>query len=230
MKPVGKKSTKKLLAPIRSEDELQKILFIQRSCTRAAENEILALAIDNREPEKYIAAGKKLLDKYATYPTLTEFASNPNLANVYKWGATFGVTAVVGSLIIEGTKVLQPKFAPALRRMLLLFLKELDQPEHKNFTKYLWGELRMGFVKDYLPETTPIQWEIDRMQTDLRLAIETLTLVCSQYGLVISDGEKALLTPTGKRVLIHLVDAARFIDEMTKAHGKFQSKKQKPQH
>jgi hypothetical protein len=200
MKAVGKKSTRKPLVPIRSEDELQKVLFIQRSCTRAAKNEILALAMDNREPEKFILAAKALLEKYAKYPTLTEFAENPKWANVYKWGATFGVAALIGSLIIEEVKALQPQFAPALRQMLLVILKGLDQPERES-----------------LP-----------MEAEAKDAVELLVAMSAAYGLMVRVKDKVALTVTGKRVLMHLADAARFIEEMGKANKKFQSKKLKP--
>ena len=200
MKPVGKKLTKKLLVPIRSEDELQKVLFIQHSCTRAAKNEILALAIDNREPEKYIAASKRLLEKYAAYPTLTEFAKNPKLNNVYKWGATFGVAALVGTFVIEEVKALQPQFGSALRQMLLIILKGLDESDRTS-----------------LP-----------MEAEAKDAVELLIAMSVAYGLMVRIKDKVALTPTGKRVLMHLVDTARFIEEMGEAHEKFQSKKPKP--
>ncbi len=191
---------KKPLIPIKTEDDLRKILYIQRSCTRAAKNEILALAIDNWEPEKYIVAGGKLLDKYAKYPTLTEFSRNPQLSNVYKWGATFGVAALVGTLIIEEVKALQPQFASALRGMLLVTLMALDQPECKSIP----------------------------MEAEAKDAAELLVAMSVAYGLMIRVKDKVALTPTGRRVLMHLADTARFIDEMTKAHKKFQSRKPKP--
>jgi hypothetical protein len=209
---------KRTLVPIRTPQELQKVLFIQQSVTQAAKNEMLALVIDAREPQKFLRDAKVLLKKYAEYPTLTEFAASPKLTNVYKWGATFGVTAVVGAFIIEECKTLHPKAAPALRRMLLLLLKELDQPRHKDFIAFLWGELRMGFAKASIPETV-------QMHRDLSNALESMVAMGAALGLMTRNGNKTSLTPVGKRILMHLVDTARFIDEMTKAHAKLQTKK-----
>jgi hypothetical protein len=199
---------KKPLVLVRTPSELQKILFVQQSVTQAAKKEMLAIAIDIREPEKFIHAAKGLLDKYATYPTLTEFAANPKLTNVYKWGATFGVTALVGAFIIEECKVLRPKLAPILRRMFLLLLKEMDQPGRKSLTVLFGESFRM-----LVPEA------------DLTNAAESLVVVSSALGLMVRSGDKTALTPTGKRVLMHLADAAGFIDEMSKVHAKLQAKK-----
>jgi len=208
-----------LLIPVKSADELQKILFIQRSCTLVAKNEMLALVIRNRDPEKYILAAKKLLAKYASYPTLTEFAADPKLTNVYKWGATFGVTALVGGLILQEVGALQPEFVPVLLRAFLLLLKELDQPEHKSLVELLIGELKVEHIST---------WQAERIRLALAGLVETFVAVSAQFGLMTQGKEKAALTPTGKRVLMHLASAARFIDEMNKAHEKFQSKKPKP--
>lgn len=204
---------KRALVPVRTPEELQKVLFIQQSVTRAAANEMLALAIDAREPQKFLKAAKALVKKYAEYPTLTEFAASPKLANVYKWGATFGVTVVVGAFIIEECKTLHPKAAPVLRRALLLLLKELDQPKHKDFTAFLWGELRLGFAKDSIAETVQVH-------RDLSNALESMVAVSVALGLMARKGDKTSLTSVGKRILMHLADTARFIDEMTKAHAK----------
>jgi hypothetical protein len=206
---------KKKLVPIRTEDELKKVLFLQQTITRAAEKELLAAAMLNPDPEKYILAGRDLLDKYAKHPTLSEFVKNPKLSNVYKWGATFGVAALIGGLVVESVKALQPRLAPSLRRMFLLLLKELDQPTHVNFTAFLWIELRLQFNKDNLSYAA--------METDLKNTIETLATVSSMYGLVTRNGDRTALTPTGKRVLMHLVDTAQFIDEMAQAHAEFQT-------
>lgn len=207
---------KKKLIPIRSADELQKILFIQRSCTQVAKNEMLALVMRNREPEKYILAAKKLLAKYASYPTLTEFADDPKLSNVYKWGATFGTAALVGGLILQEVGTLQPEFAPVLLRAFLLLLKELDQPEHKSLVELLIGELRAEHIS---------AWQPERIRLALAGLAETFVAVSAQFGLMTQGKEGAALTPAGKRVLMHLASAARFIDEMNEAQGKFQSKK-----
>lgn len=193
---IRRMSKKKALIPLDSKEELQKILFIQQSVTRAAKNEMLAMAIDTQEPEKFLSAAKALLAKYAKYPTLSEFAANPKLSNVYKWGATFGVTALVGALVIEECKTLHPALAPELRRIFLQLLMGLDQPGSE-------------------------------IKADTN-AVESLIAVSIALGLAGRNKKRVVLTPVGKRVLRHLVDAARFIEEMTAAHAKLQSENKKP--
>lgn len=214
---------KKSLVLIRNPDDLQKILFIQASITRAVKNEMLALAIDLRDPEKYIQAGKRLLEKYATYPTLAEFAKSPKLANVYKWGSTFGVAALVGILVIEEVKTLQPRFTPALRQIFLLLLKELDNPQHK----YLIDPLIQTLGVRVVIENVDTSMRGDFLRQAMSNLVESFVLVSMHFGVVTLMRGKVSLTPTGKRVLAHLADTARFIEEMGLAHTAFQKHKHK---
>lgn len=189
----------------------------------------MALAADNRlanSPEKFIADAKKLILKYANYPTLTEFKNNPKLTNAYKWGATFGVATLVAGLVLNEVQTLQPHFAPVLRQMYFLLLKELDQPEHEYLIDPLVAALRVQVTAE-TGEASPQQREnfIRKMMVDL---VETFVQISLQYGLMtLPDGKQVALTAEGKRVLMHLADTARFIDEMSKAHAKFQSIKPK---
>src|SRR5574337_608111 len=122
------------VAPIRNLEELKKLLFIQRIVTQQAKDELLGTVSDGVHPvapQVFMAEATKLLEKYVSYPTLSEFAANPSLANVYKWGATFGVTALIGGLILGEVAVMQPQFEPVLRPMFLALLAELDNPQHE---------------------------------------------------------------------------------------------------
>jgi hypothetical protein len=184
---------RKALAPVRSEEELQKVLFIQKSVTRAAEKELLALAMLNKEPGRYIRAGRALLKKYADYPTLTEHARSPKLSNVYKWGATFGVAAVVGSLVVGAAKALLPKSGANFRRLFLTLLAALDRPSGALVVEEGSGD-----------------------------EVEALISLSIAYGIAARWKDQTVLTPVGRRVLMHLSDAARFIEEMAEAHGRFQ--------
>src|SRR5271157_6337039 len=94
------------IVAIKTIDELKKILFIQKTVTERAKAEMLAIATDGVGNPKaapvFIAEERRLLQKYADYPTLSEMASEPEaLMNGTKWGATFGVTVLVSGLIIE---------------------------------------------------------------------------------------------------------------------------------
>jgi hypothetical protein len=186
------------LVSVNSVEELKKILFLQGTITRAVKTEVLAVAIDTQNPEKFIPAAKALLAKYAKHPTLTEFSKNPKLTTLYKWGATFGVTALIGILIFEGSKVLQISASEEVRRIFLLLLKNLDRA----------GE--------------EISADVNAMN-----ALESLIALSMAYGIMIRKKEKLTLTSVGHRVLRHLTDAARFIEEMGQVHTKFQAEKAK---
>jgi hypothetical protein len=53
--------------------------------------------------------------------------------------------------------------------------------------------------------------------------VETTVAISDGYGIVEAKPGGVAITPVGKRVLLHLVDASKFVEEMTKAHAKFQS-------
>jgi hypothetical protein len=220
---------KPALVPIRTLDELKKILFIQMSVTQQAKHEMLAIASepDNvSQPHKFIEGEKQLLEKYAKYPTLSEFAADPRLANVYKWGATFGVAAIIGGLILEEVRHRRPHFETVLRQMYLVLLKELNHPEHQYLVEPLEKALRVKVEPTPDSGATPEEAQAYVRQVIHEL-IESYVIVSSQYGLMTSDGKTVSLTHIGRRVLLHLADVQLFIDDMTKAHKKFQSIKPK---
>ncbi len=112
------------VASITTKDELQKLLAIQKSITEFAIAEISRFAGAN--PEVFVENAAKVLEKYARYATLTEFKITPNLADSEKWGATFGVTAIIGSLICEQAKQLL-RVQSDLRLEYMRFLADLDE-------------------------------------------------------------------------------------------------------
>ena len=88
-----------MLVPIHSKEELQKVLTIQKAVSDRARIE-LASGLETT-PAVFIEYAAHALEKYARYPTLTEYEKVPHLADGEKWGATFGVTALVGALILD---------------------------------------------------------------------------------------------------------------------------------
>src|SRR5208337_3030047 len=132
---------------IRNVDELKKVLFIQRNVTQQARAEMLAIMSDGmdspRQPENFFDDAKLLLTKYANYPTLTEFAQDPQLLNLTKWGATFGLAALVGGLVLEQVRQMQPKFESVMRQMLMVLLAELDSPKHTYLMEPIEKALRV---------------------------------------------------------------------------------------
>src|SRR5271166_4731554 len=197
----------KPLAPINSVDDLKKILFIQKTVTDRAKAEMLGIATDGvgnpKAAEKFIMEERKLLMKYANYPTLSEMAEEPEaLMNGTKWGATFGVAILVGGLILEEVKRMQPHLEPVLRPMLMLLLDELNHPRHKYLVEPLEKNMKIT------SKTAANQAAIKRQVcTDLANAMIS---VGSQYGVVKKDNGGVKLTPLGRRVFLHMADAERF--------------------
>lgn len=176
----------------------------------------------------FMAQEAKLLEKYANYPTLTEFKVMPHLHDGAKWGATFGVTLLVGELVFEKVKQLHPHFAPVIRQMFVVLLSELENPSPENETLLDPLEKALRFKV-----TTEDGGEVaeDRQRAFIRNLVhglvESFVIVGVEYGIILAQEAGYSITPLGKRVLLHLLDAAKFIDEMTKAHTKFQAVKPK---
>ncbi len=232
--------TSRPIVAIQTVEELKKILFIQKTVTERAKAEMLAIATDGvgnpKAAPKFIAEERKLLQNYANYPTLSEMANEPDaLMNGTKWGATFGVAVLVSGLIIEEVKRLQPHLEPVLRHMLMLMLDELNYPRHRYLVEPLEKNLTITSKADPT-KSAAIKRQIC---TDCANA---MIAVGKQFGIVsekpstkgyYSGGSNengkggVALTPLGKRVFLHLVDAQRFIEEMSVAHGRFQSAKPK---
>src|SRR5271157_1707005 len=210
----------KPLAPINSVDDLKKILFIQKTVTDRAKAEMLGIATDGvgnpKAAEKFIMEERKLLMKYANYPTLSEMAEEPEaLMNGTKWGATFGVAILVGGLILEEVKRLQPHLEPVLRHMLMLLLDELNHPRHKYLIEPLERNLTIT-SKANPSKAAAIKRQVCTDLADAMIAVGT------QFGIVKPKQGGVMLTPLGKRIFLHMIDAQRFIQEMSSAHIRFQ--------
>jgi hypothetical protein len=225
------------IVTLRTVEDLKKVLFVQRMITAQAKKELLAVASDaellqdpkatDKKAAAFMADERKILEKYANNPTLTEFNLMPNLKGGTKWGATFGVTILVGELILEQVKAMQGLFEPVLRRLFMVLLMELDNPKHRYLVEPLEKVLRFKINR---PDGGPIPPEqqsvfVKRLVHNLA---ESFLVVSTQYGLVQSKtGSGFQITELGKRVLLHLLDAEKFVNLLVEAHTKFQSAKPK---
>lgn len=211
------------IVEINNVEELKKVLFLQRTISQRAKNELFETALEDEAgnlPE-CIEKRKLLLEKYAKYPTLAEFAYNPGMGDRTKWGATFGVTVLVGELIIEQIKHMHIHFKPVVRQMYVLLLNELDNPQHEYLVEPLENALRM----EVTDESGGAVSEKQRKQCIRGLVhelVDDFIIISVEYGLVEAKECGFVITPVGRRVLLHLLDAIRFIEEMTTAHARFQ--------
>lgn len=110
---------------INSKDELQKVIAIQKAVSDRARLELASGSFTTAPA--FIEFAAKVLDKYARYATLTEYNITPSLADGEKWGATFGVTALVGALVLEHARKLMGVRSD-LRLEYLRFLDALATP------------------------------------------------------------------------------------------------------
>lgn len=224
------------LVSLANLDELKKVLFLQKTITTKAKNELLATAGDFvedairknpiKEGKLFIEREKALLKKYVDHPTLSEFSMNPAIYDGYKWGATFGVTLLVGELIFEQLKSSHPHFSLVIRKLFILFLNELDNPKHKYLIDPLEKYLRFK-VTNEAGEAVSMDKQKEFVHDLVNQLVNTMVVVCESYGIVKVRKGGVEITPLGKRVLLHLADASKFIEDMTKAHAKFQKSKPK---
>jgi len=226
---------------LRTVEDLKKVLFVQRMITRQAKEELLAVASDAdllqspndaarlhnpKELVAFMASERVVLEKYANNPTLTEFNLIPNLAGGTRWGATFGVTLLVGELVLEQVKAMEGKFEPLLRRLFMILLMELDNPKHSYLVEPLEKAMTFKITRpDGKP--VPVEEQLAYKKRMVHKMTESFLVVSSEYGIVVSTPEGFTLTELGKRILLHLLDAEKFISLLVEAHARFQTAKPK---
>jgi hypothetical protein len=226
---------------LRTVEELKNVLFLQKTITQRAKTELLSISRDDLLPEgtefteeqvsKFMGLEQRLLEKYAKYPTLTEFTINPKMYDTGKWGATFGVALLVGELVFEQVRNMQPQFGSVLRQMYILFLNELETSKHECIVEPLEDALKFKVTSEDGGEVSE-EKERKYVRTLLLSLVEDFVTVSSGYGIIDIAGEDGgdegyFITELGKRVLLHLLDASKFIEELVAAHTKFQSERPK---
>lgn len=218
-------------------EDLKKILLRQKLCTRQAAEELALIASDEslqaveeepeaKQKEKVLAIiqGEAcLLEKYAKYPTMTEFNIMPNTADLaIKWGATFGVALLIGELVLEQVKQLQGTFEAALRPLFLLLLCELNSPKHDYMLDSLERAVKIELL-DKSGAPLPLEKQTAVKRHLLRQLAEAFCLVSVSYGLMDAhEGGAYSLTQIGRRVMLHLKDIQQYISIISEAHTRFQ--------
>lgn len=190
-KKKSKNKKKRGVVSIHSKEELEKVLTIQKAVSDRARIELVSGS--PATPQEFVESAAKTLEKYARYPTMTEYKLAPSLVDSEKWGATFGVTALVGALILDHARQMIGVRSD-LRLEYLRFLDALAAP---------------GAAK-----------------IDMDALTRVFTVLSENYGIVWTNNNSLSLTVAGKRVYLHMLDAAKFVEEASKAANKFKEVKE----
>ncbi len=214
-------------------EDLKKLLSLQKTITSQAKNELLA-AINNLHVDQvktidqvkaFMEEEKKILVKYAKYPTLTEYQLVPSNYSGSKWGATFGVTLLVGELIFTQLKEAHPHFGHVTKSLFIILMNELEHPQHEYLIEALEKSLKVKVTTEGSELTAKKSKEYVRgIINDF---VDTTVALCEAYDIIKVKKGGVVITPLGKRILLHLMDANKFVEEMTEAHTKFQTTKPK---
>ncbi len=236
MKKPSKEPTGKLV-PLNTLEDLKHVLYVQKTIGQEVRREMISLATTKElatgkvsgpeEMRRIITGQSRLLEKYAKYPTLSEFAFHPNLVGATHWGATFGVAIMVKALIVDQIRTTIPVLAPFMRNIYLIILKELNNPTHEFLIEPLEEVIKFRITageggEEVIDEKSKIYTR--RM---LYQATESLLMISVQYGVVEAAPIGFAISDLGRRVLLHMIDADIFLNELTAAHKRFQSEKPK---
>jgi len=233
------------LVPLDTLEDLKRVLFVQKTIAQEVRREMMATATTEElakgklsgpeEVKRIVLAHGRLLEKYAKYPTLSEFSFHPSLVGATKWGATFGVDIMVRALVIDQVRISLLKnipfrpFLPYIRSIHLLVLKELDNPTHEYLIEPLEEALKVSVTVEGAGTKVEATDEQGRQFTRRLLyqLAERLLLSSAQYSIVMQVPMGFAITDTGRRVLLHLTDADIFLKELVEAHRRFQGERPK---
>lgn len=222
------------LVDLSTPDRLKRVLFAQKTVAQQVHREMLSLATTEElatgklsgpeEATRIIRGQRALLEKYSSYPSLSQFSTQPSLIGVSKWGATFGVAILVRSLIIDQVKAALPKLAPFVRLTYSVILNELHLPTHENLVEPLSEVLKFKVSTKDGQELDEDKSKTVSIGIIYKLA-ESLIAISIQYGIIEGGPHGFAITDMGRNVLMHLHDSETFVEELVEAHKIFQDRK-----
>jgi hypothetical protein len=217
---------------IRTVEDLHKSILLQRSVTRKVTQELddiikKVVTEENKDDDEYLARmfmehEVQLLTLYATRPTLIEYERSPSLSGVMEAGATFGVTAIVGDVLLANVRILADVFPKAHRSLLLILLDEISKPssEDVDLVETMMRSMRIELATN--PDPDEHQRLVRAMLTPLAKALLTVMLKYNLLAQPNGEDEGYIVTALGQRVLLHLFAAQKFVEAVTEAHHRLQ--------
>ena len=76
-----------------------------------------------QQGQRLLDAERAMLERYASFPPLREFASTERMPLSVKWGATFGVALVIGETLLLRLRAMVPTFETTHRVLLMLTMR-----------------------------------------------------------------------------------------------------------
>ena len=220
------------LVQLHDVEDLRKLLFLQKSIGQRVKNELttiyndglIASASDDSTLEAIIEAGRVLLERYAKYPTLSEFEAIPSLAHGTKWGATFGVGIIVGELVLRQAQIRHPALVSTIRPLYMLLLGEFVDPQSTYLIEPLLKAISIKVKADMDEEA-----QREALKDTIQQLVKTFIIFSVRYGIIKGgDGDGGFrITPNGKRVFMHMIDSERVIKDIVEFHKKLQEQNPK---
>jgi hypothetical protein len=228
----GASMERKPVVTITSLENMKKIIFISTIITKRTRDSIQAIADSLPIPdgdeeaemiyfEDVLRKQRALLSEQAAAPTLTELIEDPKLGLTFPFGATFAVGILVSEVILQHIQSPPINLTNTNRFMLIRVLQEIDlgtEPISELLSNVV-SSLRLQ-VKG----TKSKKEGLDIAYSIFNPVIESLILILVEYDMVDSEEGHYKLTSMGRRVLMHLIDGQRFLEDVLEGHKKFQPK------
>jgi hypothetical protein len=180
-----------------------------------------------------------MLFKYASLPTLTEFDKNPKgELNGFQWGASFGVSAIIGSVFLNSWCEIFPEFKNIVRAVLMRVLEEqinAETEEEPNPTPMI--ERILPAMKFSIRDQSGVEIIGEQrnkiMYARVAALLQLMAQVLVNYGVLeldesemeLEEGQiNAKLSPLGRRVYLHLRDVEVYVGQISVIYPKLKDK------
>jgi len=178
---------------------------------------------------------RNLFQNYGSLPTLTEYAQNPSLARDATWGGSFGVSTVLGTVVLRSLAESFPEFNASIKPIFIKVLKELYTPDDNNKDKSMMERVmeNLNFSIRDKNSKEILGDQRDRIiKNRVALLLEVIAKIMSDYGMLeIQENEDdpnnlaTLITPLGIRIYLHVIDVERYINEIGVIYKELAGKK-----
>lgn len=226
------------LLKVETLEDLQGYLLKQKDFSEKAKRELSRAAdyvpilyaqdgtLASSTTEGILKGVYSLLNNYASLPTLTEFAGTPGRADIAKWGGSFGVSVVIGTVILKTLVDSFPEFNTSVKPIFIKVLRELyvayenkdkEATEEQSMMERVMENLNFS-IKDKQGREILGEQRNKIIRNRVALLLEVIAKVLEDYKLTNvtreDDQIASSITPLGIRVFLHIVDVERYIEEV----------------